>query len=166
MAYTNQKKITIHRNIPDVKKGTNRTFLSVYSDVVETAAQNLNGAAFKAFIYLLMNKPEYPLYYSPEHFVKTFGVGLSSAKKVCDELLAAGYLVEIEPQVYEFYEEPQVKKAAMVLKVEKRGFPVEEGSEQLEWHTLAEVIRIYQEAGYTKEDALAAWDRDGIKGGN
>ena len=161
MAYTNQKKITIHRNIPEVKKGTNRTFLSVYTDVVETAAQNLNGAAFKAYIYLLMNKPEYPLFYSPEHFVKTFGVGLSSAKKVCDELLAAGYLVEKEPQVYEFFEEPQIKKTAMTFKVEKRGFPTEKG--ELEWHTLTEVIQLYISAGYEKEDALVAWDRDGVK---
>jgi hypothetical protein len=161
MAFTNQKLITIHRNIPDVKKGTKRAFLSVYTDIVEAAAQNLNGAAFKAFIYLLMNKPEYPLYYSPEHFVKTFGVGMTSAKKVCDELRQAGYLVEVAPQQYEFYEEPQEKKSSMTLKVERRGFPTDTG--ELEWHTLAEVIKLYVGAGYTEKDAVAAWDRDGIR---
>lgn len=161
MAYINQKLITIHRDIPEAKKGTNRAFLSVYNDVVETAARNLNGSAFKAYMYLLMNKPNYSLYYSPEHFVKTFGVGLTSAKKVCDELRQAGYLVEVAPFQYEFYEMPQKPKATMTLKVEKRGFLTDTG--ELEWHTMAEVIELYISAGYTEKDATIAWDRDGVK---
>ena len=140
MAYINQKQITIHRDIPEVKKGTNRAFLSVYNDVIETAARNLNGSAFKAYMYLLMNKPGYSLYYSPEHFVKTFGVGLTSAKKVCDELRQAGYLVEVAPFQYEFYEMPQMKQEPIEIVKEKRGFKLPDGT--IHYFTYKELLEI------------------------
>lgn len=136
MAYFNQKSITIHREQPEEKKGTSRRFVSAYNQNIERASQRLNGAAFKFYIYLLMNKDGHTLNYSPEHFRKSFGVGLTSAKSVCDELIKAGFIKDNGMGEYEFFEEAQ--DTTILIKKEKRGFKQSNGN--IIWLTYNELL--------------------------
>ena len=160
MSYANQKIITINRELP--AKNSKEPFLCVYTDRIQAASRNLNNTAFKLYMCLLMNANDFRLEFSPQYISNAYGISTTSARRAMEELIKEGYVIEESPNRFTFYELPQ-HKTAMKLKVEKRGFPIDDNSNELEWHTLTEVIALYVGAGYTKEDAIAAWDRDGVK---
>ena len=55
--YANQKTFTIKRNI--VNKNTTEVYLCIYEKSLEKAMIELNGVAFKMYIYLMMNANDY-----------------------------------------------------------------------------------------------------------
>ena len=159
MCYFNQRVLVIHRVQPNENKGTKKQFISVYNNHIEEAAKRLNGAAFKYYIYLLMNKDGYALNYSPEHFRKTFGVGLTSAKSVFDELIKAGYIVPNNDGSYDFFEEAKEQK--IIIEKEKRGFKQSDGN--IVWLTYNDLLNLVNNGNVAETNI--DWS-NGIIGGN
>lgn len=108
----NQRTIIIKREIP--QKGSGKTFLMVYDEVISQASRNLpGGVPFKLFLYLLNNQNDFSLDYSPQHFANLYGVHLDSAKKAIAILIEAGYIEQIDKSTFVFHENPILTKPAL-----------------------------------------------------
>lgn len=126
--YANQKTIHINRQVPDFKE--KKQFLTAYTENIGMASRLLSGVAFKFYLYLLANKDEYELDYSPKHFANIYGVSYESAKKAPAQLEDAGYLILNNRGKLEFFEVPQEKPSKIATKAreaERRLIEQEDG---------------------------------------
>lgn len=103
MYYPNQKQITIKRDTVQQSKSTGKYVIS-YQMNLEDAMKRLTSSAFKVYVYLLFNKDNYTIEYSPEHISKTTGICKDSARKAFVQLEQLGYLKQIEEHRYIFRE--------------------------------------------------------------
>ena len=103
----NQRKLTINRTMP--QKGINEPFLQVYTKNIQAASKNLNGIAFKIFVYLLCNADKYELWYSPATISEACGISVDGARNGFKELLEKGYIAQIGKSKYSFYETPHLQ---------------------------------------------------------
>lgn len=103
----NQRKLTINRTMP--QKGINEPFLQVYTKNIQAASKNLNGIAFKIFVYLLCNANKYELWYSPATISEACGISVDGARNGFKELLEKGYIAQIGKNKYSFYETPHLQ---------------------------------------------------------
>lgn len=143
--YPNQKNFTIKRTLPN--KEEKKAFISAYTDNIAAASRNLGEIAFKFYIYLLSNKDGYTFDYSPQHFANYYGVSLDRARRVPQQLMEAGYLVEGDKNHYVFYELPQEQKKEIVLEniggidIERRKIVYKNGTFDIatyeEWYAAA-----------------------------
>lgn len=126
--YANQKTITIQRDTVD-QKNRGKQYILAYTENIANAARNLNGSAFKLYIYLLSNQDGFTKDYSPQHFENIYGVSNSSAKRAFQELIEAGYIEYNNKNNYNFNEVPQVKSGISLdcLEIEKRYIPQDNG---------------------------------------
>lgn len=118
MAVPNQKQVTVVR---EEIKG-NDQFIKIKLSSVESASANLNGNAFKVWLYLARHtlKEGEVWELSPEAIAKHWGVPKSSVQKAVTELKEKQYLVPKQQGNnidYYFYELPETKEE--VIRVER-----------------------------------------------
>lgn len=73
---------------------------------------NLKGEQFKLWVYLMMNQNGFEFSLSKKACAN-WGIKKDSYYRGIDELRAQGYLVEIEPGIFEFSAEPQEVKLSV-----------------------------------------------------
>lgn len=69
---------------------------------IKEASKNLNGAAFKLYIYFSSFSNETEIIFSPSRYVKDFGGGLTSARRAFEELVEQKYLTLIKNNTFLF----------------------------------------------------------------
>ena len=104
MYYTNQKQITIKKEIVIGSKKHQQPYLIAYKINLEDAMKDLTATAFKVYICLLCNKNNYTIEYSPEHISRVAGICKDSARKALIQLEQKGYLKQINDHQYIFRE--------------------------------------------------------------
>ena len=67
------------------------------------ACRELNGVAFKLYIYLTAFEPDNEINFSPKIFCDIVDVSMSSEKNAFKELLEKNFLVQESPEHYIFY---------------------------------------------------------------
>ena len=92
MKYCNQFIIKINK---EVKWGD-------YVQIME-ACRELNGVAFKLYIYLTAFEPDNEINFSPKNFCDIVNVSMSSEKNAFKELLEKNFLAQESPEHYIFY---------------------------------------------------------------
>ena len=91
----NQKIIKINREKVDKGAGNNgRLYLVAYQDNITAAMNNLSHTGFKVYIYLLFNKDQFVVAYSPEYIHKLIGI--------CNESEISSASLEISDTKYVF----------------------------------------------------------------
>lgn len=105
-SFPNQYSIVINREAVKNSSGKNRPYLIVYNDNLTTAMKKLSGTAFKVYIYLISNKDNYKLKYSPQAIANEIGIGKDSARKALKEFEAKRYIIpdREHPSSLQFYE--------------------------------------------------------------
>lgn len=105
-SFPNQYSIVINREAVKNSSGKNRPYLIVYNDNLTTAMKKLSGTAFKVYIYLISNKDNYKLEYSPQAIANEIGIGKDSARKALKEFEAKRYIIpdREHPSSLQFYE--------------------------------------------------------------
>ena len=93
-------KMKIHNYIINCQQSNNDAPWLEYI-YIKDAANNLNGAAFKLFIYFSSLMSE-EIIFSPSNYAQEFGGGITSARRAFGELIEAGYLVEQEDNRFIF----------------------------------------------------------------
>lgn len=71
-------------------------------DAIMEACRNLNGAAFKLFVYLSSFDKGEEFYFFPKLFCDTCNVSLTSEKNAFNELLIKQYLKQIQSDYFLF----------------------------------------------------------------
>lgn len=104
-AYANQKTFTIKRNI--VSKNTTEVYLCIYEKSLEKAMIELNGVAFKMYIYLMMNANNYTFDFSPQYLQNKYNFNRSSIYTALKELEEKNYIKKIGDNKYIAYETTQ-----------------------------------------------------------
>lgn len=104
----NQKIIKINRERVDKVAGSGRNYLIAYQDNLLAASLSLSGSAFKVYVYLLFNRDQFSVAYSPEYIHKAVGICNESARRAFKELNEKGYIDKTE-RGYDFYEYPRRK---------------------------------------------------------
>lgn len=118
-SYPNQKRIIIKdKDAP--QKGDNNYF-AMKKDVCEQAFSNLNKSSIALFFYLYANKEGYEMYLSSKEFCEKYGISQTQYYEAVKKLIEKRYLVEVKPNVYEFYSTPK-KSISLVIPNEKREF--------------------------------------------
>ena len=102
----NQKIIKINREKVDKGTGSGRNYLVAYQDNISAAMKSLSHTAFKVYIYLLFNKDQFKIAYSPEYIHQISGICNESARRAFKELTAKGYIEETGKS-FSFYEYPR-----------------------------------------------------------
>lgn len=105
-SFPNQYSIVINRQAVKNSSGKNRPYLIVYNDNLTMAMKKLSGTAFKVYIYLLSNKDNYKLEYSPQAIANEIGISKDSARKALKEFEAKRYIIpdREHPSSLQFYE--------------------------------------------------------------
>ena len=106
--YSNQKSLKIKRN--NVNKNTKEIYLCIYKDSIIKAANELNGAAYKLYTFLMTNADGYELDLSPQYIENTYGMGRGTVHKALKELEEKGYLKQITENKYVLYENPEIEE--------------------------------------------------------
>ena len=106
--YSNQKSLKIKRN--NVDKNTKEIYLCIYKDSIIKAANELNGAAYKLYTFLMINADGYELDLSPQYIENTYGMGRGTVHKALKELEEKGYLKQITENKYVLYENPEIEE--------------------------------------------------------
>ena len=129
-AYANQKTFTIKRNI--VSKNTTEVYLCIYEKSLEKAMIELNGVAFKMYIYLMMNANDYTFDFSPQHLQNKYNFNRSSVYTALKELEEKNYIKKIGDNKYIAYETtqeepkswwdeaPKTDKGAVIVPIRKK----------------------------------------------
>ena len=89
--------------VQDSKK-TNQPYLIAYQSNLEDAMKDLTASTFKVYIYLLCNKNNYSIEFSPEHISNVAGICKDSARRALNQLEQKGYLKQINEHKYIFRE--------------------------------------------------------------
>ena len=100
--YANQKTFIIKRN--SVNKNTEEIYLCIYEKSFEKAMIELNGVAFKIYIYLMMNANNYQFDFSPQYLQDKYNFNRSSIYAALKELEEKSYIKKIENNKYIAYE--------------------------------------------------------------
>lgn len=101
----NQRIITVKRDMPKQSKENKRPYMIAYTDLIEQASQDLSGAAFKVYIYMISNQDNYKFGCSPQNIADRYGLNIDTVKKSINKLIEKGYIVKTNG-TYEFYEKP------------------------------------------------------------
>lgn len=129
--YANQRQVTISKTTVDKNSGKKRPYTVVYTDIIQAAAEKLNGNQFKLYMYFMSNQDEYNLAFSSEDVASKYGMSKETARTAFLELEKKGYLVATDDKKhkYIFYDKPQTATSlpsALVKKLEKRKFKDED----------------------------------------
>ena len=91
---TSPNQRTIVSDKTDIEKGTGKTrpYLIAYIDIIEKAAQLLNGNAFKLYIYLLCNNKGFHIGFSPKDVAESFGCSADTVRTSFAILVNNGFL--------------------------------------------------------------------------
>lgn len=105
--YPNQRTLVINRDT--VESGTQRRYLIAYTDNLLRAMSELSPSAFKVYLYLLMNKDNYKLEYSPAHIGKMVNVCKDTARDAFQRMERLGYFDRLDDNEHKFnfYEVPR-----------------------------------------------------------
>lgn len=114
--YANQKSFTIERN--PVSKNTKEVYLCIYGKSLEEAMIDLNGVAFKVYIFLMMNADGYQFDFSPQYLQDKYKFNRSSIYAALKELEEKSYIKKIGDNKYIAYETAQVAEAKEEPEVE------------------------------------------------
>lgn len=99
--FKNQRTVRIGNSRIDMKSG--RQFVAVYVSDIEKAAKELNGTAFKVYMYFCGMSEGFECEYSPKHIQKAYGVSEDSARDAIKELRTHGFLTKESDNVYVFH---------------------------------------------------------------
>lgn len=113
-----QRIIKINREKVNYKD-SKRPYMIAYTDLIEQASQDLSGAAFKVYIYMISNQDNYKFGCSPQDISNRYGLNVDTVKKSINKLIEKGYIVKTNG-TYEFYEKPLVLDLEPVEKVKKK----------------------------------------------
>lgn len=155
ITYANQRRITIHREVPKGTKESKRSYVIAYNDNINDAMKNLSKAtSFKVYMYMLGNVDNYHFALSTQDIADVCGMSKDTAKSAVNDLIEKGYLVLREKHSYDFYERPI-----------DDGIPVEEEKKKFKVKgTVNEYIDLtYQELVNrvgSAEKAKILWDRN------
>lgn len=149
MYFRNQRQISIHRE--EVKKSNGRVFLCAYADNLLSAAKMLTGSAFKTYIYLLTNRNNYNLEFSPAAISAATSNSLETIRRNFKEMEEKKFIIPADNsgKIFNFYE---VNKPNVKLAIEKRTFIDSETGEIYEM-TFSELVNIVGEY-----DAKTVWE--------
>ena len=114
--YANQKSFTIERN--PVSKNTKEVYLCIYGKSLEEAMIDLNGVAFKVYIYLMMNADGYKFDFSPQYLQDKYKFNRSSIYAALKELEEKSYIKKTGDNKYIAYETAQAAEAKEEPEVE------------------------------------------------
>ena len=103
--YSNQKTLKIKRN--NVDKNTKEIYLYIYKDSIIKAANELNGAAYKLYTFLMINADGYELDFSPQYIENIYGMNRGTVHKALKELETKGFIKQIADNKYALYETAQ-----------------------------------------------------------
>lgn len=107
ITYPNQKKVL-------VEEDKNNMHEDVYNNLRKTticaASRLLNGAAFKIYLYMCMNKNGYEFALSSEDVTNVMGISGSSYKRGIKELIEKGWLIFIGGNRYKVIKNKYIKK--------------------------------------------------------
>lgn len=99
----NQRTISVKKE----KCDKNNYYTTINLQALERASKQLSANAFKFWIYLAKNQPNYTFALSKVATLEYCGFGESTYTKVFKELKEYGYLKEYSKDNYNFYEIPQ-----------------------------------------------------------
>lgn len=150
ITYANQRRITIHREVPKGTKESKRSYVIAYNDNINDAMKNLSKAtSFKVYMYMLGNVDNYHFALSTQDIADVCGMSKDTAKSAVNDLIEKGYLVLREKHSYDFYERPRGEELVAV-KEKKKKFKTKAGKEiELTFAELAERVG--------EEKAKSAW---------
>ena len=148
----NQKVVKINREKVDKGTGSGRNYLIAYQDNISAASIALSHTGFKVYIYLLFNKDQFRIAFSPEHIHQVMGICNESARRAFKELLEKGY-IEQNDKSFSFYEYPQRKPNIK---------PIGEKREFVDSETGEVFVYSYNQlvAALGEEQAAALWESD------
>lgn len=150
ITYANQRRITIHREVPKGTKDSKRSYVIAYNDNINDAMKNLSKAtSFKVYMYMLGNVDNYHFALSTQDIADVCGMSKDTAKSAVNDLIEKGYLVLREKHSYDFYERPRGEELVAVEEKKKK-FKTKTGKE-IEL-TFAELVERVGE-----EKAKSAW---------
>lgn len=150
ITYANQRRITIHREVPKGTKDSKRSYVIAYNDNINDAMKNLSKAtSFKVYMYMLGNVDNYHFALSTQDIADVCGMSKDTAKSAVNDLIEKGYLVLREKHSYDFYERPRGEELVAVEEKKKK-FKTKAGKEiELTFAELAERVG--------EEKAKSAW---------
>lgn len=150
ITYANQRRITIHREVPKGTKESKRSYVIAYNDNINNAMKNLSKAtSFKVYMYMLGNIDNYHFALSTQDIADVCGMSKDTAKSAVNDLIEKGYLVLREKHSYDFYERPRGEELVAVEEKKKK-FKTKAGKEiELTFAELAERVG--------EEKAKSAW---------
>lgn len=150
ITYANQRRITIHREVPKGTKESKRSYVIAYNDNINDAMKNLSKAtSFKVYMYMLGNVDNYHFALSTQDIADVCGMSKDTAKSAVNDLIEKGYLVLREKHSYDFYERPRGEELVAVEEKKKK-FKTKSGKEiELTFAELAERVG--------EEKAKSAW---------
>ena len=105
--HPNQSILKIIRNNVNTGTGKERPFLIAYQDTLKEAMTKLNGTAFKVYLFLLFNRDQFVLAYSPKYISKEIGICADSVRSAFRQLKAKGYIIINDKGKEIFYEVPR-----------------------------------------------------------
>ena len=103
MSFPNQRIITVKTTGTDNSKG----YLQIDKQIWYNAVKDLGAHAFILYLYFASNKYDYQIELSQVAVANATGMARSTYYKNFNELVAKGYLVEVSPNHYYFYDKPQ-----------------------------------------------------------
>ena len=106
MSVANQRMVIIHR------EERKRDFLSIKNVNWKAASRDLGATALRLYFYFASNREDFKLEFSPQAIENEIGMPKTTARDQFDKLIEKGYLVQINGNTYEFYEDPQKPKSS------------------------------------------------------
>lgn len=146
-----QKHIKIIRQSVQKVKNNGRKYLIAYQDNIQNAMGELSHSAFKVYIYLLFNKTNFTLAYSPEYISKIANMCKQTSRKALKQLIQKGYLIQTDKYNYDFYEVP-ILSANIKAREQQRQF-IDNDTGEVYHYTLSELKQIVGDIR-----ALALWE--------
>ena len=154
ITYANQRRITIHREVPKGTKESKRPYVIAYNDNINDAMKNISKVStLKAYLYLIQNTNNYYFALSTQDISDTTGISLKSAKDAINDLIEKGYLVLRDKHTYDFYERPI--DDSIPVEEEKKSFKVKGTTDEYIELTYQELVNRVGSA----EKAKILWDR-------
>lgn len=93
MTSPNQRWIRINKTKVEKNTGVERPYLNAYKDILEKAAKELSGNAFKLYIYLLSNNNNYSFGFSPKDVSERYGCSIDTVRNAFTILVNKGFLI-------------------------------------------------------------------------
>lgn len=107
--YANQQLVTQGILIP---KDKDHPYCKLNIDALNGAIKDLSHAGLKLYMYLAKNEPGYEFGLSPKALENEYGLSKSTYYRAKEELIAHGYLEELDERTLRFWEAPQELKKA------------------------------------------------------